>query len=299
MVQNIVGGENMHYINAKSILSKNNGINLYRGCTHGCIYCDSRSNVYNMQHDFEDVEIKENSIELLKKALKNKKEKCMIGTGSMTDPYIPLEEKLEYLRKTLKLIYRYGHGFTCITKSDLVLRDLDLLKKINEKSKVVVQMTLTCMDDEVSKKIEPHVCPTTRRIEVLEILKNEKIPTVVWLTPVLPYITDNSENINAIIDACIKAKVKGIICFGMGMTLRDGNREYYYRKLEENFPGLKQVYEKKYGNDYGISSPDNKKLLEVFYQKTNEHDIMNKPDEIFRYLHEFPEKRKSRQTTLF
>lgn len=201
MVQNIGAGENMHYINAKSILSKNNGINLYRGCTHGCIYCDSRSNVYNMQHDFEDVEIKENSIELLKKALKNKKEKCMIGTGSMTDPYIPLEEKLEYLRKTLKLIYRYGHGFTCITKSDLVLRDLDILKKINEKSKVVVQMTLTCMDDELSKKIEPHVCPTTRRIEVLEILKNEKIPTVVWLTPVLPYITDNSENINAIIDA--------------------------------------------------------------------------------------------------
>lgn len=289
----------MHFVNAKSILSKNNGMNLYRGCTHGCIYCDSRSNVYNMQHEFEDVEIKENSLELLKKALKNKREKCMIGTGSMTDPYIPLEEKLEYVRKSLEIIHRYGHGFTCITKSDLILKDLDLLKKINRESKVVVQMTLTCMDDEISGKIEPNVCPTSRRIEVLEILKEENIPTVVWLCPILPYITDNRENINGIIDACIRTGVKGILCFGMGMTLRDGNREYYYKKLDENFPGLKEIYVKKYGNSYGINSPKGKELMELFYRKTEEHNIMNKADEIFEYLNEFPKKRKSRQTTLF
>lgn len=289
----------MHYVKAKSILSKNNGMNLYRGCNHGCIYCDSRSNVYNMQHDFEDIEVKENSLDLLKKALQKKKEKCMIGTGSMTDPYIPLESELEYIRKTLKLIHRYGHGFTCITKSDLVLKDLDLLKKINDESKVVIQMTLTCMDDEISRLIEPNVCPTSRRIEVLEILKQENIPTVVWLCPILPYITDTEENISSIIDACIKADVKGIICFGMGMTLRDGNREYYYKKLEENFPGIKEVYEKEFGDSYSISSPNNKELMKVFYQKTNEHKIMNKPDEIFEYLHDYPKKRKSKQTTLF
>lgn len=291
--------EIMHYVKAKSILSKNNGMNLYRGCTHGCIYCDSRSNVYNMQHDFEDIEVKENSLDLLKKALQKKKEKCMIGTGSMTDPYIPLESELEYIRKTLKLIHRYGHGFTCITKSDLVLKDLDLLKKINDESKVVIQMTLTCMDDEISRLIEPNVCPTSRRIEVLEILKQENIPTVVWLCPILPYITDTEENISSIIDACIKADVKGIICFGMGMTLRDGNREYYYKKLEENFPGIKEVYEKEFGDSYSISSPNNKELMKVFYKKTNEHKIMNKPDEIFEYLHDYPKKRKSKQTTLF
>lgn len=289
----------MHFVNAKSILSKNNGMNLYRGCTHGCIYCDSRSNVYNMQHEFEDVEIKENSLELLKKALQKKRQKCMIGTGSMTDPYIPLEEELEYVRKTLKLIYRYGHGFTCITKSDLILKDLDLLKKINEKSKVVIQMSLTCMDDKISSIIEPGVCPTTRRIEVLEILKKENIPTVVWLCPVLPYITDSRKNIDAILDACIKTDVKGIICFGMGMTLRDGNREYYYQKLDEHFPGLKEVYRKRYGNSYAISCPDHRQLMELFYRKTDEHGIMNKPDEIFKYLHEFPKKSKSIQTTLF
>lgn len=291
--------EIMHYVKAKSILSKNNGMNLYRGCNHGCIYCDSRSNVYNMQHDFEDIEVKENSLDLLKKALQKKKEKCMIGTGSMTDPYIPLESELEYIRKTLKLIHRYGHGFTCITKSDLVLKDLDLLKKINDESKVVIQMTLTCMDDEISRLIEPNVCPTSRRIEVLEILKQENIPTVVWLCPILPYITDTEENISSIIDACIKADVKGIICFGMGMTLRDGNREYYYKKLEENFPGIKEVYEKEFGDSYSISSPNNKELMKVFYKKTNEHKIMNKPDEIFEYLHDYPKKRKSKQTTLF
>ena len=133
----------MHYVNAKSILSNKNGMNLYRGCTHGCIYCDSRSNVYNMNHSFEDIEIKANATELLKKALKNKKEKVMIGTGSMTDPYIPLEKKIQSVRESLELINKYGHGFACITKSNLILRDLDLLKEINEKAKVVIQMTLT------------------------------------------------------------------------------------------------------------------------------------------------------------
>ena len=252
-----------------------------------------------MNHDFEDIEVKENSLELLKKALQKKKERTMIGTGSMTDPYIPLESELEYLRKSLKLIERYGHGFTCITKSDLILRDLDILKKINTKSKVVVQMTLTCMNDEISRLIEPNVCPTSRRIEVLETFKKENIPTVVWLSPVLPFITDNKENIEGILDACINADVKAIICFGMGMTLRDANREHYYKMLDKNFPGLKEKYIRTFGDNYAISSPHNKELMKLFYKKTNENSIMNNPDEIFAYLHEFPQKNKSIQTKLF
>ena len=279
----------MHYVTSKSILSKDNGMNLYRGCTHGCIYCDSRSEVYNMDHDFEDIEVKQNSLELLKKEL-IKKTPSMIGTGAMTDPYVPLESHLKYLRRALEMIYKYGFGFTCITKSDLVLRDLDLLLKINEKSKAVVQMTLTTADDELSSILEPNVCTTSRRVEVLKKLSDAGIPTIVWLCPILPYINDTEENINRIIDYCIEANVKGILCFGMGLTLRDGNREYFYSKLDENFPGLKETYIKKYANSYSLPSPDEGKLMDIFKKRTSANGILNDPDEIFRYLHEFPEK---------
>lgn len=289
----------MHFVQAKSLLSSKNGMNLYRGCTHGCIYCDSRSNIYNMNHEFEDIEVKQNSLELLKKALKSKKEKCMIGTGSMTDPYVPLESKLEFVRNSLKLIYRYGFGFTCITKSDLILRDLDLLKKINEKAKTVVQVTLTTADEDLCRKIEPNVCTTKRRVEVLKKLNEANIPTVVWLTPFLPYINDTEENINELLDYCIETNVKGIICFNIGLTLRDGNRQYFYKKLDESFPGLKNRYIEKYGSNYVLESENNRQLMDLFYKKTAENNILNKPDDVFRYLRDFPNKDKSRQSTLY
>lgn len=289
----------MHFVQAKSLISSKNGMNLYRGCTHGCIYCDSRSKIYNMNHDFEDIEVKQNSLELLKKALKSKKEKCMIGTGSMTDPYIPLESKLEFVRNSLKLIYRYGFGFTCITKSDLILRDLDLLKKINEKAKTVVQITLTTADEDLCRKIEPNVCTTKRRVEVLKKLNDADIPTVVWLTPFLPYINDTEENINELLDYCIETNVKGIICFNIGLTLRDGNRQYFYKKLDESFPGLKNRYIEKYGSNYVLESENNRQLMDLFYKKTAENNILNKPADVFRYLRDFPNKDKSRQSTLY
>ena len=289
----------MHFVQAKSLLSSKNGMNLYRGCTHGCIYCDSRSKIYNMNHDFEDIEVKQNSLELLKKALKSKKEKCMIGTGSMTDPYVPIESKLEFVRNSLKLIYRYGFGFTCITKSDLILRDLDLLKKINEKAKTVVQITLTTADEDLCRKIEPNVCTTKRRVEVLKKLNEADIPTVVWLTPFLPYINDTEENINELLDYCIETKVKGIICFNIGLTLRDGNRQYFYKKLDESFPGLKNRYIEKYGSSYVLESENNRQLMDLFYKRTAENNILNKPNDVFSYLRDFPNKDKSRQSTLY
>ena len=285
----------MHYVKSKTILSKNNGMNLYRGCSHGCIYCDSRSKIYGMDHDFFNIEVKENAIELLKKELK-KRPKAMIGTGSMTDPYIPLEEELNYMGKVLKLILDYGFGFTCITKSDLILRDLNLLKKINEKTKTVVQMTITTYDDELSQIIEPNVCATSKRIEVLKKLNKENIPTVVWLSPILPYINDNEENINKIIDACLKTNVKGIICFNMGLTLREGNREYFYKKLDTHFPSLKEKYINEFGKRYAVISPNNRNLMRLFKKLTDENNILNNPQEIFNYLREFPEK--THQTTL-
>ncbi|MBR5504014.1 MAG: radical SAM protein [Methanobrevibacter sp.] len=289
----------MHYTNAKSILSTKNGMNLYRGCSHGCIYCDSRSKVYNMKHDFEDIEVKENGIRLLKNALKRKREKVMIGTGSMTDPYIPLERDLKYMRESLELIYKYGHGFTCITKSDLILRDLDLIKQINEKTKAVVQITLTTADEDLCKILEPNVCTTKERVKVLKTMNDNGIPTIVWLCPILPYINDTEENINQILDYCIETNVKGILCFEMGLTLREGNREYFYKNLDEHFPGLKEKYRRTYKNSYAIRSPNNKKLMKLFYEKTNEHNIMNNINEIFNYLHEFPNYETTKQTKLF
>ena len=286
----------MHYVNSKSILSKTNGMNLYRGCTHGCIYCDSRSEVYGMNHKFEDIEVKQNALELLKKEL-IKRKPAMIGTGAMTDPYIPLESRLEYVRKSLEMIYRYGFGFTCITKSDLVLRDLNLIKMINEKTKAVIQMTLTTADDDLCRIIEPNVCVTSRRVEVLKTLNENDIPTVVWLCPILPYINDSEENLNVILDYCVESEVKGIINFGMGLTLRAGSREYFYEKLDENFPGLKDRYVSEFGNDYSIPSPNERRLKRIFDRRTRENGILNSPDEIFEYLHEFPEK--SVQSKLF
>lgn len=288
----------MHYTTVKTILSPSNGMNLYRGCSHGCIYCDSRSNIYQINHKFEDIEVKKNSLELLKKSLKNKRQKVMIGTGSMADPYMPIEKRLEYTRNALKLIYKYGHGFTCITKSDLILRDLDLIKKINESTKSVVQMTLTTADEDLCKILEPNVCSTKRRAEVLKTLNKNNIPTIVWICPILPFINDDEENINKIIDYCIDSNVKGILCFEMGLTLRDGNRGYFYKKLDENFPGLKEKYITHFKSNYHIPSPNNSKLMKIFYRRTNDFGIMNRSDDIFSYLHELPTKNNTIQTTL-
>lgn len=289
----------MHYVTAKGILSAKNGMNLYRGCSHGCIYCDSRSKCYQMNHAFEDIEVKENAVALLEDALKRKRQKCMIGMGSMTDPYIPLEKELEHVRESLKLIERYGFGVTLITKSDRILRDLDLLKKINEKTKCVVQMTLTNIDDELSKKLEPGVCTTTRRFEVLNKLRDAGIPTVVWMTPILPFINDTKENVSGLLDMCIEAKVKGIICFGMGLTLREGNREYFYDNLDRLFPGVKEKYIRAYGNQYEISCPNHHELWRMFHQRCAQHNIMHDNDEIFRYLSEFEDKQAAEQMSLW
>lgn len=289
----------MHFVKAKGILSSQNGMNIYRGCQHGCIYCDSRSSCYRMDHAFEDIEVKENAPELLEDALRRKRKRCMIGTGAMSDPYIPLELDLEYTRKALLIIERYGCGVALQTKSDRVLRDLDILKRINEKTKAVVQMTLTTADDDLCKIIEPNVCTSRERFEALKILRDNGIPTVVWLCPILPYINDTRENIEAILQMCVEARVRGVINFGMGLTLREGDREYFYRKLDSSFPGLKERYIRKYGNSYEIPSPHSSELMRLFHQICEKNGIMHSNDEIFAYLHRFEEKTPFRQLSLW
>ena len=290
----------MHFADAKGILTKRSssyGMNVYRGCTHGCIYCDSRSLCYRFSHPFEDVEVKQNAPELLERALRSKKKRCMIGTGSMSDPYMHCEEKLLITRRCLEIISRYGFGAAVITKSDLILRDADLLEEINRKARCVVQMTLTTWDEKLCSLIEPNVCGTKRRVEALCEFKRRGVPTVVWLSPILPFINDTEENLRSILDACAEAGVHGIVCFGMGLTLREGNREYFYAALDRHFPGLKEKYIRTYGNSYYLSSPNEKKLMSLFRDFCEKHGIIYGADPVFSFLEEFPDENV--QTSLF
>lgn len=283
----------MHFTEAKSLLHQSGGglgMNVYRGCTHGCIYCDSRSLCYGFTHRFEDVEVKQNAPALLEAALKARRKPCMIGTGSMSDPYMHCEAELGLTRRCLEIIRKYGFGAAIQTKSDLVLRDLDLLEAIHREAKCVVQMTLTTWDEDLCRIVEPHVCGTKRRLEVLRTLRDRGIPTLVWLTPILPFLNDIPENVGAILDACAEAGVKGVICFDMGLTLRDGDREYYYAALDRHFPGLKARYIRTYGSAYELPSPDRDRLMALFYEKCDAYGLLSRPEDCFRWMNELPDK---------
>ncbi len=282
----------MHFVEAKGILTGSGGhfgMNIYRGCTHGCVYCDSRSLCYQFTHAFEDIEVKRNAPELLEKALQSKRRRCMIGTGSMSDPYMHCEEQLGLTRRCLEIILKYGFGAAIQTKSDRILRDIDLLEEINRSAKCVVQMTLTTYDDGLCRILEPNVCNTRRRIEVLEAMRERGIPTLVWMTPILPWINDTEENISAILQECARVGVKGVMDFGMGLTLRDGDREYYYAALDRHFPGLKERYIRRYGTAYELPSPNAEKLRAVFQRICGENHMLSSAEDCFRYLHELPE----------
>lgn len=287
----------MHEVTAKGILSGKNNMNIYRGCTHGCIYCDSRSECYGMTHTFEDIEVKANAAELLDQALSKKRNKAVITTGAMTDPYMPLEEELCSMRKCLEIIERRGFGVSVLTKSDLVLRDIDLLQRINKKAKCVVQITLTTCDEALCRRIEPNVATTHRRYEVLQEMRKAGIPTVVWMTPILPFINDTEENIRGILSYCIDAKVRGLLTFGIGMTLRAGNREYYYKKLDELFPGLKCQYMQAFGASYDIKSPRSETLDQLVKELCRKYNIIHGTKEVFDFIAGF--KTEERQISFW
>ena len=214
----------------------------------------------------------------------------MIGTGAMCDPYMHCEETLRLTRRCLEIIDLYEYGVAIQTKSDRILRDLDVLERINRKAKCVVQMTLTTYDETLCKILEPNVCTTKERVKALKVLHEHNIPTVVWLSPILPFINDTRENIEGILSCCIQAKVYGIICFGMGVTLRDGDREYFYAALDRHFPGMKERYRKKYGHAYELPSDRNRELMALFRETCGRNGIVHDVDACFRYLQEFPQK---------
>ena len=290
----------MHFVEAKGILTGSGGhfgMNVYRGCSHGCVYCDSRSRCYQFTHPFEDIEVKRNAPELLEQALRSKRRRAMIGTGAMSDPYMHCEEHLMLTRRCLEVILRHGFGAAVQTKSDRILRDIDLLAAVHEKAKCVVQLTLTTWDPALCAVLEPNVCNTQRRVEVLAEMQRRGIPTVVWLTPILPFINDTEENIRPILEACARTGVKGIICFDMGVTLREGDREYFYAALDRHFPGLKEQYIRRYGSAYELPSPDAPHLMTLFRDFCEAHGILHRPEDCFSFLYELPER--SRQISLF
>ena len=287
----------MHTKRYKTILSPKNGLNLYRGCSHGCIYCDSRSVCYQMDHGFEDIEVKEDAIAILRQQLQKKRQACMISTGAMTDPYLHLEEKLRLTQQSLELVEELGFGVALLTKSERVLADIDLLQRINNKTKAVVQVTLTTSEDRLAQKIEPRVSVTSQRIRVLAECQKRGIPTVVWLGPLLPFLTDTEENLRALLVACHETGVKGIINFGFGVTLREGNREYFYQQLDRLFPGVKQRYIQYFGNRYECSSPNNQQLMQVYHQLCEAYGIMHHNEAVFRYLQTF--EPENQQLSLF
>jgi DNA repair photolyase len=290
----------MEFIQAKSILSKlkhapdswfgiSYNMNLYRGCQHQCIYCDSRSECYRIA-DLSKIQGKENALKLLALELKRKKEKATIGTGSMNDPYMPIEKSVQLTRKALEIIHHYGFPIHIITKSDLVLRDLELIQGIAQKSYAAVSFTITTANDALSRIIEPAAPVPSERFTALKTLSNAGIYTGMLVMPVLPFITDTAENIQALVQKAKQAGVKYSIG-SMGMTLRDRQRDYYYQKLDQHFPGLKEKYIARYGEQYGVGVPEAMALKNVFESQCKQAEIATKM--------EFYKPHKPEQLSLF
>lgn len=288
----------MHFIRPTGILSAHNGINVYRGCTHGCIYCDSRSECYQFDHPFEDIAVKENAAELLDAALSRKRKPCVVSTGAMCDPYIPAEAQLRLTRRCLEVILRHGCGASVQSKSDLLLRDMDLFREIHALAPMTVQMTLTTADDALCRQLEPNVCPTSRRVEVLRHCREAGIPTVVWICPLLPFINDTEENLRALLEMCRHEGVMGIRMYGFGLTLRSGSREYYYAQLNRLFPGLRVQYEQRYGKMYELNSTNAPQLQHLFREFCDRNGILYRHDDLDDAIYSF-RRRDIVQTSLF
>lgn len=295
----------MEFIKAKTILTKvsygnewygiDYNMNLYHGCSHGCIYCDSRSNCYHIDN-FDKVRSKENALYILEKELIKKHKKGVIGIGSMSDTYNFFEKDYEITRGALKLISKYNFGVSIDTKSDLILRDLDILKEINSKNNVIVKFTITTSSDELSKKIEPNVCVSSKRLQAIKILSDNGIFVGIMMNPVLPFITDSEDDIKKLVRLAKNVGAKFIHTY-MGVTLRENQKEYYFMKLDKLFPGLKEKYIKYYGNRYNCVILNYKRLYQVFTEECKKYGILYDMDNIIKAYKK--EIKSVEQITLF
>jgi len=281
---------NMKFIPAKTIISgysaddfwfgNNYNMNIYKGCCHGCIYCDSRSECYNVEN-FDEVRAKENALAIIERELKSKRKTGVIGTGAMSDPYNTFEKEYCLTRGALSLINNYGFGVSIDTKSGLVTRDIDILKKIQVHSPVLIKITITTFDDELCKKIEPNVAVSSKRFAAVKELSGEGIFTGILLMPVLPFLEDTEENISGIIRFAYESGAK-FIYPAFGVTLRQNQRAWYYKKLDEKFPSLKQKYIQQYGNAYECNSPKAGMLWQLFREECDRYGMLYRMEDIVK-----------------
>lgn len=294
------------YIPAKTIITHkknpndwfgtNYNMNIYKGCSHGCIYCDSRSACYGIEQ-FDMVCPKENALHIIRDELRRKAKTGVIATGAMSDPYNPLEKDLCLTRHALELLDAFEFGIAIATKSTLLLRDIDILESIKEHSPVLCKITITTDDDYLSSKIEPGVPVSSKRFDMIRELSQRGIFAGILLMPVLPFLEDTADNILAIVR---KAAASGarFIYPAFGMTMRDKQREYYYEKLQELFPDKRLVeqYIKRYGNYYECRSPKAKQLWHIFKEECEKHHILYNMKDI---IHSYKSPYHFEQFTLF
>lgn len=280
----------MQVVPAKTILSSYSegeswfgfhyNMNLYRGCCHGCIYCDSRSDCYRVE-DFDTVRAKANAIELLQAELRSRKKPGIVASGAMSDPYNPFEKQLQLTRQSLQVIDRSLMGAAVITKSDLVLRDADVFRSIQAHSPVLVLLTVTTVDDDLARLVEPHAPPPSDRFAACRILSDYGIFTGILMTPVLPFIEDSGFNIRTLVQMAAQSGAK-FVYPTFGVTLRSNQRDYFYDRLDENFPGLKQQYIETFGDTYLCTSPDAHKLSSLFQKECERTGLLYRMPDIIR-----------------
>lgn len=269
-------------------------MNIYKGCCHGCIYCDSRSECYRVD-DFDKVRAKENALTLIENELRTKRKKGVVGTGAMSDPYNPYEKEYKFTRGALELINRYGFGVSIATKSDLIIRDIDILKEISTHSPVLIKITITTAYDDLCNKLEPNVAPSSQRFKAIKELSSQGIFAGVLMMPVLPFIEDTDDNINSLIELAQNSGAK-FIYPAIGVTLRQNQRDYYYEKLDELFPSIKEKYKKHFGTSYECRSPRAKQLFGLFKKKCSELGILYKMNDI---ITEYKKPYQVEQLSLF
>jgi DNA repair photolyase len=280
----------MEEIKAKTLLSSyqpnsswfghHYNLNIYKGCSHGCIYCDSRSDCYRIEN-FDEVKAKEHAMIILEKELKSKRKKGVIGSGAMSDPYNPQERIHQLTRQSLMLINKYRFGVSLTTKSSLIERDLDLLVEIKKHSPVLVLMTITSAEDALASIIEPRVSKSSLRFETLRKFGQAGIPTGILMMPILPFINDTEENIQAIVHRGAQCGVRYIFP-AFGVTTRQNQRDYFYEQLDRHFPQVKQKYIRAFGERYVCDSPNAQKLALLFQQECDKHSIHYQMSEIIR-----------------
>ncbi len=289
----------MHYKEVKAILSPQNGLNIYRGCSFECMYCDARSTCHRMDHEFGDIEVKAHAEDMLEYTLKKKRTRSMIHIGSSSEPYLPIEEDLQIVRRCLNQIERFDFGLVLHTNSQLVLRDIDILDKINRKTKCIVIVRLCTYDDKLAGKLEPGTSTSRERFLLMQELKKREIPVIVNISPILPYLNDSTENMQGLLSYCAEAGVYGVLTDKLCPVLREGNKDRFMQQLYKKFPQIYDLYEAEFADEKILKSKNHAKLMKLIQTTCEASGIQYDKEELLRYTREYKNKTIGTQISLF